>query len=62
MQVTSNNFGELWTVTDLCNHLKIGKKKAYNMIKDESFPSIKIGNEYRIPKDLYFDWLKNKMY
>ena len=36
---------------------KIEKKKAYNLCKLDTFPAIKIGNTYSIPKRLYLKWL-----
>nr|DAR46075.1 MAG TPA: helix-turn-helix domain protein [Caudoviricetes sp.] len=54
------------TPMDIMNHLKLGRNKTYNLIKLKSFPKIKIGNTYRIPKDKYIKWvsdnIKNTIY
>ena len=44
---------EMLTPMDIMNHLKLGRNKTYALIKLNSFPKIKIGNTYRIPKDKY---------
>lgn len=38
-------------IKDLMNYLKIGKNKAYNLMRSDSFPSIKIGSQYRVRKE-----------
>lgn len=53
----SVDFEEMMNIDDLCSHLKIEKKKAYNLCKLDTFPAIKIGNTYSIPKRLYLKWL-----
>lgn len=42
---------EMLTPTDIQKHLKIGRNKTYQLIQLSSFPKIKIGNTYRIPKE-----------
>lgn len=44
---------EMLTPTDIQKHLKIGRNKTYQLIQLSSFPKIKIGNTYRIPKEKY---------
>lgn len=48
---------EMLTVADIQSHLKIGKDTAYELVKLSTFPSIKIGNKYRIPLSEYKKWL-----
>lgn len=40
----------LLTIKDIQEHLQIGRNRVYQLIKIDSFPKIKIGNTYRIPK------------
>ena len=42
---------EFYTVENIKNMLTIGLNKAYNLVKSNGFPSIKIGNKYIVPKD-----------
>lgn len=52
---------EMLTVDDIKNHLKIGKDSAYELVKLSTFPSIKIGNKYRIPLSEYKKWLEKSV-
>ena len=42
-------------------HLKIGRNKTYQLIQLSSFPKIKIGNTYRIPKEKYLKWISDNI-
>lgn len=46
-------------VSDIQNHLGVGKNRAYEIIKLKSFPKIKIGHRYYIPEDAYNKWIEN---
>lgn len=39
----------IYIVEDLMRILKIGRNMAYNLIKTNGFPVIKIRNQFRIP-------------
>lgn len=52
---------EMLTPTDVMEHLKLGRNKTYELIKLNSFPKIKIGNTYRIPKDKYLKWVSDNI-
>ena len=44
---------EILNVRDLQKYLKIGRDKAYSLMKTKGFPSIKIGGQYIVrEKDL----------
>ena len=49
------------TPTDIQKHLKIGRIKTYQLIQLSSFPKIKIGNTYRIPKEKYLKWISDNI-
>lgn len=53
---------QFYTVTDIRNILTIGTNKAYNLIKSDGFPSIKIGRKYLVPKDEFEKWVKTYLY
>jgi hypothetical protein len=40
---------EVYTVTEIQNILKISKNVAYDLIKQERFPVVKIKSTYRVP-------------
>lgn len=52
---------EMLTPEDIMNHLKLGKNRTYQLIHLSSFPKIKIGNTYRIPKIKYIKWIESNV-
>lgn len=50
------------TVKDLSQILKIGRDKAYALIKSNGFPSVCIGNRYIVTEDALNEWLKKYEY
>ena len=51
----------LYTTTDIQEIFKLGKSKAYELIRSKSFPSIKIGRSYYIPKVALEKWLASNI-
>ncbi len=51
----------LLTIKDIQEHLQIGRNRAYQLVKIDSFPKIMIGNTYRIPKREYLEWVQNNI-
>lgn len=47
----------LITVLEMANLLRISRSKAYQLIKDTTFPTIKIGKCIRIDKNKLSEWL-----
>lgn len=56
-----NKIDIMLTVEDIQEHLCLGKDSAYALVKLTSFPSIKIGNQYRIPLSEYKKWLSESI-
>lgn len=52
---------KLLSVTDIQEHLGIGRDRTYSLIKLKSFPKIKIGNTYHIPEKQYLVWLETQI-
>lgn len=50
---------DILTVLDMAKLLKISRSKAYELIKKDKFPIIKIGKCIRINKKQLFKWLHN---
>ena len=52
------------SVTELQEHLGIGRDEAYRLVKRKDFPSMKLGGKYKIFADRLKDWVlkqqKNK--
>ena len=53
---------DVLSVADICSVLKIGRTKAYHLIKTGQIPSVKVGNAIRIPKQLLLDYLSPACY
>lgn len=51
------NTDEMLTVSELMNFLKIGRTKAYEIIRIKGFPLLSIGGVYRISKSDLMAWL-----
>ena len=51
----------LLTIKDIQEHLQIGRNRVYQLIKIDSFPKVKIGSTYRIPKREYIEWVQNNI-
>jgi len=48
------------TVEEVAAVLRIGRTKAYELVKEPGFPAVKIGNQIRIISDELYGYLKNK--
>ena len=53
---------KMLTVKELSSDLRIGKDKAYALMKSKSFPSICIGKRYYVTEEALADWLRNYEY
>lgn len=50
----------VFTVKEVSQMLGIGINQTYALVKKNNFPSIKIGQQYFIPKDQFKEWLKKE--
>lgn len=57
--INNNIIPEVYTVADIQKILKISKNVAYDLIKENLFPVIKIKSVFRIPKKSFYEWLDN---
>ncbi len=46
-------------VIDIADTLAIGRNKAYELVSSGAIRSIKIGQHYRIPREVFIEFLKN---
>lgn len=49
------------TVEDIGRILNIGRNKAYSLVKEDDFPKIRIGKQFRIPCDAFNNWIASKV-
>ena len=54
-----DNENKILTVLEMADLLKISRSKAYELVKDVTFPIIKIGKCIRISKKELESWLHN---
>lgn len=54
---TLKDYGDILTFQELKKVLKIGRTKTYQLLQNNSIKSIKIGTNYRIPKQCVIDYL-----
>ena len=57
----ANDLVIMLTPKDIQEHLCLSKNIVYQLIQMDSFPKIKIGNSYRIPKDKYEKWIEQNI-
>ena len=48
------------TVPDVADVLGIGRANAYELVRSEGFPALKIGNRIIVPKDDFISWIKKQ--
>ncbi|MEE1492930.1 MAG: helix-turn-helix domain-containing protein [Massilioclostridium sp.] len=48
----------VYKVEDIMKILSIGKNSAYNLIKQNLFPVIRVKKSIRIPKDPFLEWVR----
>ena len=51
------NLKDILNVEDLCSIFDIGLNTAYNLVRDKTIKSIKIGRQYKIPKTALMDFV-----
>lgn len=53
-------FGEVLTIEDLADYLKISKSTLYKLVREGSIPCQKVGKHWRFHKDAIDSWLKQQ--
>ena len=54
------SYNDVLTVDELCEIMHIGKTNAYKLIKEGKVPSIKVGRQIRISKELLKKYISNE--
>lgn len=52
-----NNYPDVVSIEELQDMLHIGRSTAYKLIKENTIKSIKVGKQYRIPKNNIINYL-----
>lgn len=50
-------YGDVVTVDEVMEMLKLGKNTVYNLLKDRKIESLRVGTRYVIPKKSVIDFL-----
>lgn len=50
-----------YTVQEIMQILGIGKNAAYQLVAEQQFKSVRIGNSIRISKESFDDWLNKNI-
>lgn len=48
-------------VNEIMQMMGIGRNRAYEIIKQKEFPSIKVGRRYLVHKEVFEKWLKGEL-
>ncbi len=49
------------TVKEVSEALGIGINQAYDLVKQDDFPSMKINQKFLIPKEDFYEWINNNV-
>lgn len=52
---------EFMSTKELQEKLGVSKTTAYSLVQSGEVPSIKIGRSYRIPREMFEAWVKDKV-
>ena len=62
LEVQVNNEIEMYDIKDVQRILKIGRNNVYKLLKLPTFPVIKIGNKYIIPRAEFEQWVHKSIH
>jgi excisionase family DNA binding protein len=55
-----NQYSDVLSITDVCNILKIGRNRAYELLKTERLHGFQLGRVWKIPKVSLEEYLKQQ--
>ena len=55
-----NEYHDIITVKELCEMLRIGQNKAYELLLKHEIPAIRMGRKYVISKEHVVKYIKSK--
>ena len=55
-----NDMKEYMSVIEMAKYLHIGRSRAYELVRDKDFPSVKVGRKYIVSVYELKEWLKQK--
>ncbi len=58
--LSQDDLPDILTAKEVAQYLGIGYVKALNLLKYGGLPSVKLGNTFRISKDMLIKWLNEE--
>ena len=55
-----HNYSDMVTIEELCEMLKIGRNKAYDMLRSGTLGGFKEGRVWKIPKYVVINYIKDR--
>ena len=55
----AHNSNQLLTYKDLQDILHVGKNRAYELMKSDCFPTIRINNRMYVNRDRLYQWIED---
>lgn len=52
-----NDYGDILTLDELCEVLKISENVAYRLIREHTIPAFRVGRIYKIPKEAVTNYI-----
>ena len=56
-----DSYGDILSLNELCEVLKISENIAYGLIKDKSISAFRIGHVWKIPKQCIIDYINTEI-
>ena len=50
--------GEMMTISDVAQYLRLSESKVYELARSGSIPALRIGKSWRFQKDLLQQWVR----
>lgn len=54
------NYPLILTLVDVQNILRVGRNTVHELTKQGDFPAFKVGKQWRVPREAFFNWLNSR--
>jgi len=59
-ETDAHNDGEVMTISDVAQYLRISEAKVYELARSGAIPALRIGKSWRFQKDLLKQWVRKR--
>ena len=56
----SEKIGEIFTLDEVANYLKVGKRTIYRLVAEKKIPAFKVGGAWRFTRADIDSWIKRQ--